>query len=135
MRFIIVLLLSTAPLHAQSVYLNYSQWAQMPPGFREMYVAGAFDAISTIAVPAQATAARHFNECVAKAGFSTGRLTEHVKEYGETHPEIGATITGARKLNRIAMGLIDLDSSWGFIEPSRFKSPRSLPGGQRPRRT
>ena len=86
MRFIIVLLLSTAPLHAQSVYLNYSQWAQMPPGFREMYVVGVFDALSTIAVPAQATAAKHFNECVAKAGISSGQLTEHVKEYGEAHP-------------------------------------------------
>ena len=60
MRFIIVLLLSTAPLHAQSVYLNYGQWAQMPPGSREAYVVGAFDALSTIAVPAQATAAETF---------------------------------------------------------------------------
>ena len=31
---------------------------------------------------------RHFNECVARAGFSSGQLTEHVKEYGETHPEM-----------------------------------------------
>jgi len=37
MRFFpIVLLFSTTALHAQSLYLNYGQWEQMPTGFREI---------------------------------------------------------------------------------------------------
>jgi len=52
MRFIIVVLfLSTIPARAQTIYLNYGQWEQMPPSLREMYVTGAFDAFSTITVP------------------------------------------------------------------------------------
>jgi hypothetical protein len=51
-----------------------------------MYVAGAFDAISTVAVPEQAIVARHYNECIAKAGLSTGQLAENMKEYAETQP-------------------------------------------------
>jgi hypothetical protein len=87
MRFIIiVLLLWTTPAQAQTVYLNYDQWVQMPISFREMYVAGAFDAISTVAIPEQAIVARHYNECIAKAGFSTGQLAKNMKEFGETQP-------------------------------------------------
>jgi hypothetical protein len=89
MRFIIVvLLLSTIPARAQNVYLDYSQWKQMPPSLREMYVAGAFDALSTITVPERATIARHYNECVAKAGLTIGKLAENMKEYAETQPDL-----------------------------------------------
>jgi hypothetical protein len=89
MRFIaIVLLLSTTPAHAQSVYLNYGQWVQMPIGLREMYVVGAFDTLSTVAVPAQAIVAKHFNECVARAGLSSGQLTENMQAFAEAQPDL-----------------------------------------------
>src|SRR5262249_9794603 len=51
-------------------------------------VAGAFDAISTVAVPEQAIVARHYNECIAKAGLSTGQLAENMREYAETQPDL-----------------------------------------------
>src|SRR5262249_40340598 len=72
----------------QTIYLNYGQWVQMPISLREMYVAGAFDAISTVAVPEQAIVARHYNECIAKAGLSTGQLAENMREYAETQPDL-----------------------------------------------
>ena len=87
MRFIIiVLLLWTTPAHAQTVYLNYGQWVQMPISFREMYVAGAFDAISIVAIPEHATFAGHYNTCIARIGLSTGQLAENMKAFGETQP-------------------------------------------------
>jgi hypothetical protein len=89
MRFIIIVLfLSTVPARAQNVYLNYSQWEQMPPNLREMYVAGAFDAVSTVTVPERASIARFYNECVAKAGLTTGKLAENMKQYAETQPDL-----------------------------------------------
>jgi hypothetical protein len=51
MRFFpIVLLLLVTPVHAQTVYLNYGQWEQLPTDFRWIYVAGAFDALSVVTV-------------------------------------------------------------------------------------
>jgi len=89
MRFIIiVLLLSTIPTHAQNVYLNYGQWEQMPPALREMYVVGAFDAVSTVTTPERAAVARHYNECVSKAGLNSGKLAENMKQYGDTQPDL-----------------------------------------------
>jgi hypothetical protein len=89
MRFtIIALLLSTIPVRAQNVYLNYSQWAQMPPGLREMYVAGAFDAVSTVTEPERVSVAKHYNECVSKVGLTTGQLEENMKEYADTQPDL-----------------------------------------------
>ena len=58
----IMLLLSMTTAHAQTVYFNYSQWEQMPTSLREMYVAGAFDAVSVVAIPQQAIVARHYHE-------------------------------------------------------------------------
>jgi hypothetical protein len=89
MRFIIiVLLLSTIPARAQNLYLNYSQWLQMPPGLREMYVAGAFDALSTVTETERVNVAKHYNECVTKAGLTTGQLEENLKEYANTQPDL-----------------------------------------------
>jgi hypothetical protein len=74
--------------HAQTVYFNYSQWKQMPTSLREMYVAGAFDAVSVVAIPQQAIVARHYNECVTKTGLSAGQLGQNMKEYAETQADV-----------------------------------------------
>src|SRR5258705_9139460 len=89
MRFVtIALLFSTTTVQAQALYLNYGQWEQMPMSLREMYVAGAFDTLSVVAIPQQAPVARHFNECVAKTGLSTAQLAQNVKEYAEARPDV-----------------------------------------------
>jgi hypothetical protein len=87
-RFVTFLLLfSTTTVHAQTIYLNYSQWEQMPTGLREMYVAGAVDTLSIVAIPQQTFIARHYNECIAKAGLSPAQLAQNMKEYAETQPD------------------------------------------------
>jgi hypothetical protein len=89
MRFIIIVLfLSTIPARAQNAYLNYGQWEQMPPALREMYVVGAFDALSTVTVHEGVSAARHYNECVSKAGLTSGQLAENMKEYADTQADL-----------------------------------------------
>jgi hypothetical protein len=78
-RFVtIMLLLSTTPAHAQNVFLTYSQWEQMPISLREMYVAGAFDTLSTVTAVEQVSIVQHYNECVAKARLNLHQLAEIV---------------------------------------------------------
>ena len=86
--FTLALLLLTTPAHAQSVFLNYGQWAQMPINLREIYVAGAFDTLSTVTTPEQVSYAKHYNECVAKAELNLSQLAKNVKEYAETQPDV-----------------------------------------------
>jgi|SRR5262245_9536044 len=89
MRFVtIVLLFSTTTVHAQSLYLKYGQWEQMPTGLREMYVAGAFDTLSVVAIPQQAPVARYPNECVSKTGLSPAELAQSMKDYAEAQPNV-----------------------------------------------
>jgi len=89
MRFItIVVLLLTTPAHAQNVFLLYNQWEQMPKALREMYVAGAFDTLSTVTTAEQVSLAKHYNECIAKARLSMSQLTENMKEYADAQPDL-----------------------------------------------
>src|SRR5262245_38336652 len=70
---------STTTVYAQSLYLRYDQWEQMPTSFREMYVAGAFDTLSVVAIPQQVAVARHYNECVVEKGLRLAQLAQGVK--------------------------------------------------------
>ena len=89
MRFVtIVLLLSTTQSYGQTVYLKYSEWAQKPIGLREMYIAEAFDELSTITVREGAPIAKFYNECVAKAGLTSGQLAQNMQEYADTRPDL-----------------------------------------------
>jgi hypothetical protein len=89
MRFLtLVVLLLTTPAHAQSVFLTYSQWEQMPTNLREVYVAGAFDTLSTVSTPEQFNFVKHYNECIVKARLNLSQLTENMKTYAETQPDL-----------------------------------------------
>ena len=89
MRFVtIVLLFLTTPAYAQSVFLTYRKWEQLPVNLREIYVAGAFDTLSTVTTPEQVNFVKHYNECVAKAKFDLHQLAENVKAYAETQPDL-----------------------------------------------
>ena len=89
MRFVtIVLLFLTSPAYAQSVFLTYRQWEQMPVNLREIYVAGAFDTLSTVTTPEQVNLVKHYNECVAKAALNLHELAENMKAYAETQLDL-----------------------------------------------
>jgi len=89
MRFVtIALLFLTTPACAQSVFLTYRQWEQMPINLREVYVAGAFDTLSTVTTPEQVDFVKHYNECVAKAALNLHELTENMKAHAESQPDL-----------------------------------------------
>ena len=89
MRFVtIVLLLSTTLAHGQSVFLTYHQWEQLPVNLREIYVAGAFDTLSTVTTPEQVNYVKHYNECVAKAALNLREVAESMKAYAEAQPDL-----------------------------------------------
>ena len=54
--FALLALITSA--HAQSVVFTSDQWERLSPGLKEIYVSGAIDAVSTIAVPAQASTSK-----------------------------------------------------------------------------
>ena len=89
MRFVtIVLLCLTIPAYAQSIFLTYSQWEQMPINLREIYVAGAFDTLSTVTTAEQVNIIKHYNDCVAKTRVNLHQLAENMKAYAETQPDL-----------------------------------------------
>jgi hypothetical protein len=89
MRFVtIALLFLTTPAYAQSVFLTYRQWEQLPVNLREIYVAGAFDTLSTVTTPEQVNYVKHYNECVAKAALNLRELAENMKAYAETQSDL-----------------------------------------------
>ena len=54
LRFVVPAILAFGTTaRAQSIFLTYEQWEQLPTALREIYVAGVIDTVSTIAIPAQ----------------------------------------------------------------------------------
>jgi hypothetical protein len=53
-----------------------------------MYVAGAFDTLSTVTTPEQVDLVKHYNECVAEARLNLDQLAENMKAYAETQPDL-----------------------------------------------
>ena len=81
-RFALLVLTSTA--HAQLVIFTYDQWERLSIGLQEVYLAGAIDSFSTIAVPTQAGAAKYYNDCLRRT------FAEEMKAILQTRPELRA---------------------------------------------
>lgn len=89
MRFVIMALLAFGTAaRAQSIFLTYDQWEQLPTNLREIYVAGVLDGLSTIAVPEQVSTAKHYNECIAKSKMNLGQIAEGTKKFMEMHSDL-----------------------------------------------
>jgi hypothetical protein len=87
-RFAIIGLLALGTsVRAQSIFLTYEQWEQLPKNLGEIYVAGVIDTLSTIAVPAQASTAKHYNECIVKSRMTLGDVAEGTKKFMEKRPD------------------------------------------------
>lgn len=87
-RVIVALLVLTTPTHAQSVAFTYDQWERLPIGLKEIYIAGAVDALSTIAVPTQAGTAKYYNECLVKKEITSHDLAEEMKVIVQTRLDL-----------------------------------------------
>jgi hypothetical protein len=58
------------------------------PKFERDVCFGAFEALSTVVVDERVSVAKHYNECVSKAGLTTGQLEENMKEYADTQLDL-----------------------------------------------
>jgi hypothetical protein len=74
--------------HAQAIFLTYEQWEQLPTTLKEIYVAGVLDGLSSVAVPAQASTAKHYNDCIVKSKMNLGQLAEGTKKFMEMHSDL-----------------------------------------------
>ena len=85
-RFALLVLTSTA--HAQLVIFTYDQWERLSIGLQEIYLAGAIDSLSTIAVPTQASTAKYYNDCLVKKQITAHIIAEEMKDIVRTKPEL-----------------------------------------------
>ena len=83
----VFLTLATAA-HAQSVVFTYDQWERLSIGLQEIYLAGAIDSMSTIAVPTQAGTAKYYNDCLVKRKITAHIIAEEMKAIVQTRPEL-----------------------------------------------
>jgi hypothetical protein len=70
------------------VVFTYGQWERLSVGLREIYVAGAIDAVSTIAVPAQASTSKYYNDCLAKQEVTMHVIAEEMRAVVQSRPDL-----------------------------------------------
>jgi hypothetical protein len=87
-RSIFVFLTLTTTTHAQSVIFTYDQWERLSIGLQEIYLAGAIDATSTIAVPTQAGIAKYYNDCLTEKQITAHIVAAEMRTIVRTHPEL-----------------------------------------------
>jgi len=103
-RVAVSLLALTTAAHAQSVAFTYDQWERLPIGMRELYVAGAVDALSTISTPFEVGTAKFYNDCLMKKQITAHDVAEEMKAIVqrrlELHPKpaTGALLASLLKL-------------------------------------
>jgi hypothetical protein len=87
-RILFALLPLTTSAHAQSVVFTYDQWERLSAGLKEIYVSGAIDAVFTIAVPAQASTSKYYNDCLVKQEIELHDIVEGMKVVVQSRPEL-----------------------------------------------
>ena len=112
-RVIFALLALTTSSHAQSVVFTYDQWEKLSAGLQEIYVAGAFDALSTIATPVTAGSAKYYNDCVVKKQIRSLDIVEEMKVIVRATPELyPKPATGAFLQSLIKLCGLPSDDVW-----------------------
>jgi hypothetical protein len=87
-RVVFILLALTTIAHAQAVVFTFDQWARLSPGLQEIYISGAIDAVSTIAIPASAATAKYYNDCIVKNQVKARDLVDEMKVIVRARPEL-----------------------------------------------
>ena len=87
-HILFALLALTTSAHAQSVVFTYDQWERLSEGLKEIYVSGAIDAVFTIAVPAQASTSKYYNDCLLKRQVKLHDIVEEMKVVVRSRPEL-----------------------------------------------
>jgi hypothetical protein len=87
-RILFALLALTTSAHAQSVVFTYDRWERLSRGLQEIYVSGAIDAVSTITVPAGASTAKYYNDCIVQKAIKAHDIVEEMKVAVRSRPEL-----------------------------------------------
>jgi hypothetical protein len=78
------------------VVFTYDRWERLSAELKGTHVAGAIDAVSTIAVPAQIGTSKHYNDCLLKEKVKLHDVVEAMKVVVHSRPELSAKpATGA----------------------------------------
>jgi hypothetical protein len=83
------------PAPAGAAYMTYREWASLSPPERTLYIAGAFDQLTTIATPGDSAPvgvnpAQRYQACVARAGMTDAQLAENVRTFAAARSEVQA---------------------------------------------
>jgi hypothetical protein len=75
--------------------MTYAEWAALSPGERALYIAGAFDQLTTIAAPGDPSStgvspAGRYQACIARAGMTDAALAENVRAFAAERREVQA---------------------------------------------
>ena len=77
--------------NATAQLISYSQWESFPQSFREAYIIGAFDTLTTVTVDQKATdVANHYFECIKRSKMTGVQMAENVRVFGSAQPEYHA---------------------------------------------
>jgi hypothetical protein len=83
-----LLMLATS---ATAQLISYSQWESSSQTFREAYIAGAFDTLTTVTVDQKSTdVANHYFECIKQSKMTGVQMAENVRVFGSTRSEYHA---------------------------------------------
>ena len=82
-----VLLLATIP--ARAAYVSYSDWTSWPEMDRAIYIAGAFDQLTTIVGPASGQSyADRYQTCLTRDRTTNVQLAQNVRMFASARADL-----------------------------------------------
>jgi hypothetical protein len=73
---------------AAANFVSYSEWSALPEDQQSMYMAGAISLVTFVSTSEEGQIAQHRDECLAKSGMTTKRLSRNVLSYAATKPDL-----------------------------------------------
>lgn len=91
---VIALMLAIATT-AHAEYFTYSEWSRQPEDFRAAYIAGMYDALTSLAeTDADAKVGAHYQTCVSRAKITNSQLAERTLLFGTGRPDLQSGAVG-----------------------------------------
>jgi len=81
--------LLSAPLPGNAAFVSYSDWASWPDMNRAIYIAGAFDQLTTIVGPAGGQSyADRYQTCVTRDRTTNVQLAQNVRAFASARADL-----------------------------------------------
>jgi len=73
---------------AAAAFMTYSEWEAQSTEYRYAYIAGAFDALVSLASSGEdLQISSHYTKCVANSKMNNAQLSKNVSAYASTRPK------------------------------------------------